>query len=61
MSKREPRSDEPDPIETARQVHTLAHRLLRHISAAGPANPTAQTDTVAETPTDDPSTTYWYP
>jgi len=62
VSERKPPSGEADPIETARQVHTLAQRLLQHVSGEGQGKGDEQpTTTTADSINDETPVTYWYP
>lgn len=61
VSDRKRHAEPLDPIETARQVHTLAQRLLHHVSANGARQPQAQTEQAPEATKQDQPVTYWYP
>lgn len=61
MSERDTRVEQFDPIETARQVHTLAQRLLQHVSAGERTDPEAKAEQAPEATMQDQPVTYWYP
>ena len=61
MSERKPPSGESDPIETARQVHTLAQRLLEHVTGEEQGQGGERLPTTTDSTDDDTPVTYWYP
>jgi hypothetical protein len=61
VSERKPPLSEADPIETAHQVHTLAQRLLQHVSGKVQGEAGDQPSTPADSTEDETPVTYWYP